>query len=151
MTAPGRGHFVSGGNGARRPATRRAPWGSSSRRGVLNYPRGGDAERGESAVRHATVLLILIGALGLSAPSFARDITLHKISAEEMKAACDKAGGRFSQDPSGYGCATNCKGGAGSDCIVTCKTGKSCIAQVIGARRPQNVEQALTKPARHKR
>jgi hypothetical protein len=102
-------------------------------------------------VRNLSVLLILIGALGLSAPSFARDITLHKISGEEMKAACEKAGGRFSQDPSGYGCATNCKGGAGSDCIVTCKADKGCTAQVIGGRRPHNVAQALTKPQRHQR
>ncbi len=102
-------------------------------------------------MRNPTVLLILIGALGLGAPSLARDITLHKTSVEEMKAACDKASGRFSQDPSGYGCATNCKGGIGSDCIVTCKPDKGCIAQVIGARRPHSLAEALTKPERHKR
>jgi hypothetical protein len=102
-------------------------------------------------VRNLTVLLILIGALGLGAPSWARDITLHKTSVEELKGACEKAGGRFSQDAAGYGCATNCTGGAGSDCIVTCKADQGCVAQVIGGRRPHNVAEALTKPERHKR
>ena len=104
-------------------------------------------QRGETAVRKQTVLFILIGALALSAPSLARDITLHKMSVEALKSACEKAGGRFSQDKGGYGCATNCKGGIGSDCIVTCKPAeKKCVAQVIGGRRPHNVAQALTKP-----
>ncbi len=102
-------------------------------------------------MRHSTILLILIGALGLSAPSFARDIHLHKTSVEELKGACEKAGGSFSQDKGGYGCATNCNGGVGSDCIVTCKADKGCVAQVIGGRRPHNVAQALTKPQRHQR
>ena len=108
-------------------------------------------QRGESAVRNTTVLLILIGALGLGAPSFARDIHLHKSSVDELKSACEKAGGRFSQNKGGYGCATSCTGGAGSDCIVTCKADKGCVAQVIGGRRPHTVAQALTKPQRHAR
>jgi hypothetical protein len=102
-------------------------------------------------VRLVIILLILIGALGLGAPSLARDITLHKTSVAELQSACEKAGGRFSQDKGGYGCATNCKGGAGSDCIVTCKADSKCVAQVIGGRRPHNVAQALTKPERHAR
>lgn len=102
-------------------------------------------------MRHTIVLLILIGALGFGAPSLARDIHLHKTSVDELRTACEKAGGRFSQDKSGYGCATNCKGGAGSDCIVTCKPDQGCIAQVIGGRRPHNVAAALTKPQRHAR
>jgi glycine cleavage system aminomethyltransferase T len=102
-------------------------------------------------VRHRTVLLILIGALGLGAPSFARDIHLPKTSVEALKGACEKAGGRFSQDKGGYGCATNCTGGVGSDCIVTCKAENKCIAQVIGGRRPHTVAEALTKPQRHAR
>ena len=97
-------------------------------------------------MRHTIVLLILIGALGLGAPSFARDIHVPKTSVEAIKSACEKAGGRFSQDKGGYGCATNCKGDVGSDCIVTCKADKGCIAQVIGGRRPHTVAQALTKP-----
>jgi hypothetical protein len=97
------------------------------------------------------MLLILIGAVALGGPSRARDITLHKLSVDEMKGACEKAGGRFSQDPGGYGCSTNCTGGIGSDCIVTCKPDGKCIAQVIGGRRPHTVAEALTKPERHKR
>jgi hypothetical protein len=102
-------------------------------------------------VRYSTVLLILIGALALGAPSWARDISLQKMSVEEMKGACAKAGGRFSQDQGGYGCSTNCLGGAGSDCIVTCKADGKCVAQVIGGRRPHTVAEALTKPERHAR
>ncbi len=102
-------------------------------------------------MRNPTVLLILIGALGFGAPSFARDIHVHKTSVEALKSACEKAGGRFSQDKGGYGCATNCKGGVGSDCIVTRKADQGCVAQVIGGRRPHTVAQALTKPERHAR
>ena len=124
---------------------------SCSHAPVLNCPRGSDAQRGESAVRHTTVLLILIGALGLGAPSFARDIHMHKMSVDDLKGACEKAGGRFSQDVAGYGCATNCTGGIGSDCIVTCKADQGCVAQVIGGRRPHTVAEALQKPEWHKR
>jgi hypothetical protein len=97
------------------------------------------------------MLLTLIGAVALGGPSWARDITLHKMSVEEMKGACEKAGGRFSQDKGGYGCTTNCKGGPGSDCIVNCRADKKCIAQVIGGRRPHSVAEALQKPERHRR
>jgi hypothetical protein len=102
-------------------------------------------------VRKSTVLLILIGALALSAPSRARDITLHKTSVEEMKTTCAKAGGRFSQDAGGYGCGTNCHGDPGTDRTVYCKAEQKCFAQVIGARRPHTVAEALTKPERHAR
>jgi hypothetical protein len=94
-------------------------------------------------------LLILTGSLALSGASLARDITLPKTTAEELKGTCDKAGGKFSQDHNGYGCGTNCQGGPGTDCIVFCKTDRKCVAQVIGARRPHSVAEALTKPARH--
>jgi hypothetical protein len=107
--------------------------------------------RGSQPLRHSTALLILIGALALSAPSSARDITLPKTSVEEIKSACAKAGGRFSQDAGGYDCATDCQGGPGTDCIVHCKAGQRCVAQVIGGRRPHSVAEALTKPARHRR
>jgi hypothetical protein len=102
-------------------------------------------------VRYSTVLLILIGALALGGPSWARDLTMPKTSVEELKSACAKAGGRFSQDAGGYGCATNCLGGAGSDCIVNCKADQKCVAQVIGGRRPHSVAEALSKPQRHAR
>jgi hypothetical protein len=102
-------------------------------------------------VRLVITLPILIGALALSSPSQARDITLHKMSVEQIKSACEKAGGSFSQDKGGYGCGTNCLGGPGTDCIVNCKTDQKCVAQVIGGRRPHNVVEALRKPERHRR
>jgi hypothetical protein len=92
----------------------------------------------------------LIGALGLSSQAFARDIYLAKQTVDDMKAVCQKTGGRFSQDKNGYGCGTNCKGGPGTDCIVFCKAGKKkCVAQVVGGRRPHSVESALQKAGRH--
>ena len=112
-------------------------------------------------MRHVTALLIPPGALlpalalalalsfALGGPSFARDITLHKTSADEMKAACTKAGGRFSQGPHSYDCGTDCKGGPGTDCIVHCTDDQKCTAQVLGGRRPRSVAEALTKPTRH--
>jgi hypothetical protein len=105
----------------------------------------------ERAVRNLTALLILMGTLGLSGPSWARDIHLQKTSAAELKQTCDKVGGSFSQGAGSYGCGTDCQGGPGTDCIVTCKADQKCIAQVIGGRRPHTVLEALQKPKRHAR
>ncbi len=102
-------------------------------------------------MRHSTALLVLIGALAVSAPAMARDIYLPKTSAEALKATCDKIGGSFSQDPKRYGCGTDCKGGKGTDCIVSCEPDRRCIAQVIGGRRPRTVMDALVKPTKKRR
>ena len=99
-------------------------------------------------MRTITALLVLIGVLALSGAALARDITLPKMSADELKSACAKAGGKFSQDAKGYCCGTNCLGKPGTDCIVHCVTNEKCSAQVIGARNPRSVAEALTKPAR---
>jgi hypothetical protein len=102
-------------------------------------------------VRHLTVLLILTGALALTGAALARDMTLPKTSAEALKTACDKAGGKFSQDATIYGCGTDCQGHSGTDCTVNCTADQKCTAQVIGARRPHSVAEALTKPAKKER
>ncbi len=103
----------------------------------------------EVTVRNLTVPLILIGALGLSGQSLAQEISLHKHTAEELKSVCDKAGGSFSQDADGYGCGTDCNGKPGTDCVVGCKNGQDCIAQVAGGgRRPTNLLNALVRPPR---
>ncbi len=99
-------------------------------------------------MRHQTALLVLIGVLAVTGPALARDVTLKKTSAEELKSACDKAGGKFSPGDKRYGCGTNCQGGPGTDCIVSCAPDGKCTAQVIGARRPKSVLEALQKPAR---
>lgn len=100
-------------------------------------------------MRYLTFALVLTGAVGLGGRSLARDIYLPKHSADEIKAVCDKVGGHFSQDSSGYSCGTNCRGSPGTDCIVFCRIGKKCVAQVIGGRRPRQVESALQAPPRH--
>jgi hypothetical protein len=100
----------------------------------------------ESAVKHLAALLVLTGALALNNAANAKDLTLPKTSADTIKSACDKAGGKFSQDAKSYGCGTDCHGGPGTDCVVYCETGQKCTAQVIGGRRPHSVAAALTKP-----
>jgi uncharacterized membrane protein len=100
----------------------------------------------EAKLRNFIAPLVVIGALGLGGSALARDISMHKHSVDELKAICSKVGGSFSQDAKMYGCGTDCKGGPGTDCIVTCKTDESCVAQVIGARRPRTVLDALVKP-----
>ena len=95
-------------------------------------------------MRNLLVPFILIGVLGVAGPAMARDVHLHKYSMDEMKTACTKAGGKFSQGGGLYGCGTDCHGGPGTACIVTCKEGgKRCIAQDMGGKRPRNLEQAL--------
>ena len=97
-------------------------------------------------MRHFTALFVLTGVLALSGAALARDVTLPKTSAEGLKSACDKAGGKFSQGAKDYGCGTDCHGGPGTDCTVHCAAEQKCTAQVIGARRPRSVAEALTKP-----
>jgi len=98
-------------------------------------------------MRTFTALFVLSTALALTAaPSLARDITLPKTTTEQLKAACDKAGGRFSQDAKIYGCGTDCQGKPGTDCTVTCSTDQKCTAQVVGARHPRSVADTLVKP-----
>jgi hypothetical protein len=99
-------------------------------------------------VRTITALIVLAGIVALGTPSLARDLTLPKTTADQLKAACAKAGGKFSQDARGYGCGTDCNGGPSTDCIVHCVANERCTAQVIGARRPRSVAEALTKPKR---
>jgi hypothetical protein len=103
----------------------------------------------EAAVRIWTAPLILITTLGLSSPSLARDLYLPKHTVDEMKSVCDKLGGKFTQDSSGYECGTDCHGKPGTACTVFCKADKRCVAQVMGGRRPRTVESALQAPARH--
>ncbi len=98
-------------------------------------------------MRNAILGMVLIGAIGLcTAPCRAADVTLRKISVEEMKSACAKVGGKFSQDAGGYDCGTDCHGAPGTDCIVGCKGDQKCVAQVPGARRPRDIESALRAP-----
>ena len=97
-------------------------------------------------MRNLIAPLVLIAVFSLSASSFARDISIGKHTAEEVKSTCDKVGGKFSQDATGHYCGTDCHGAPGTDCVVGCKTGQPCIAQVIGSRRPTNLLNALQAP-----
>jgi len=99
-------------------------------------------------VRNVTAALIVVGMLGCCGSALANDITLPKYSADQVKDACTKAGGSFSQYAEGYGCGTDCHGKPGTDCTVDCKTGQRCTAQVIGGRRPRDIASALQLPAR---
>jgi len=102
-------------------------------------------------VRRFTVLPIMIGAFAVCGSALASEVSLRRHSAEEIKAVCDKAGGKFSQDANGFGCGTNCNGGPGTDCTVGCKNDQPCYAQVIGSRRPTTLQNALQAPARRSR
>ena len=102
-------------------------------------------------MRHLTALLVLTGVLALNGAALARDLTFPKTTAEALKSACDKAGGKFSQGAKDYGCGTDCKGGPGTDCIVHCEAEQKCTAQVMGSGRPRSVAEALTKPERKRR
>ena len=102
-------------------------------------------------MRHITALLVLTGALAFNGAALARDVTLPKTSPDELKSTCEKAGGKFSQDARGYGCATDCLGKPGTDCTVYCQADQKCTAQVVGSRRPHSVAEALTKPERKHR
>jgi hypothetical protein len=110
--------------------------------------RRGDANRWEFRVVRSITVLALLAAFAAAAPAHARDMTLPKATADELKAACAKAGGKFSQGGKIYGCGTDCNGKPGTDCTVDCVEGQRCTTQVIGGRRPHSVAEALTKPGR---
>lgn len=95
-------------------------------------------------------LSLVVSAVGLGVcASWAGETAMHKFSAAEIKSACDKVGGSFSQDPGGYGCGTNCQGKPGTDCVVACKNNdKSCFAQVPGRARPKSLPDALARSPR---
>ena len=97
-------------------------------------------------MRSVALAFILIGVFGLNISSYARDLSVGKHTAEEVKSVCEKVGGKFSQDATGHYCSTDCHGGPGTDCVVGCKTGQPCVAQVIGSRRPANLSNALRAP-----
>jgi hypothetical protein len=97
-------------------------------------------------VRSLLAFLILAA---LAGPAAARDMTLPKTTADQLKAACDKAGGKFSAGATIYGCGTDCEGHPGTACTVDCAADKRCNTQVIGGRRPRSVAEALQKPGRH--
>ena len=97
-------------------------------------------------MRGLAVVFAIIGLCSLSVSSFAREVSVGRHTAEEVKNICDKAGGKFSQDSTGHYCGTDCHGGAGTDCVVGCKTGQACVAQVIGSRRPTTLMNALEAP-----
>jgi hypothetical protein len=99
-------------------------------------------------VRHLTSVLILTGIFALNGVATAGEVTLPKTKVEDLKNACTKAGGRFSQDAKGYDCGTDCHGKPSTDCTVHCTADQKCTAQVIGARRPRGVAEALTAPER---
>jgi hypothetical protein len=99
-------------------------------------------------VRSLTAPLILICTFAVTGSALASEVSMHKQTAEEVKTVCDKVGGKFSQDAAGYDCGTNCHGGPGTDCVVSCKTDQPCFAQVIGSRRPTTLLNALQVPTR---
>lgn len=102
-------------------------------------------------MRYLSAAFVLTGALALGAPALARDIYLPNQTPDQLKAVCDKVGGKFSQDTSGFECGTDCHGKPGTDCTVFCKEGQKCAVQVIGGRRVHNVESALQAPAKRAR
>ena len=102
-------------------------------------------------MRHFIIPVILIGAFGLGGPSLARESTLGKGTLEEIKAVCDKVGGKLSQDANGFGCGTDCHGHPGTDCTLYCRTDQKCVAQTMGARRATSFESALKAPERRTR
>lgn len=98
-------------------------------------------------MRNLSAALALIATIGLGHTlAVANEITMHKYTVEEIKSACDKVGGKFSQDTTGYACGTDCHGAPGTDCVVDCKSGQSCVAQFIGRKRPANLLSALQAP-----
>ncbi len=96
-------------------------------------------------VAKSTVVFIVVGLVSAATPALARDMSMGKHSADELKAACAKIGGSFSQGQERYGCGTDCHGKPGTDCIVSCGADGKCTAQLMGGRRAHTLESALKR------
>jgi hypothetical protein len=59
---------------------------------------------------------------------------------DELKAAC---GSHYNEDPSGYGCSTNCHGGAGKQGTVGCTNNGKCTGEVPLRGRPSGALGAI--------
>ena len=101
-------------------------------------------------MRHLISFLILTGALAHSGAALAEESTLPKTNAEQLKDACNKAGGKFSQDAKSIGVVPTARAAPAPIARSTARSTK-CTAQVIGARRPHSVAEALTKPEPRRR
>lgn len=74
-----------------------------------------------------TVIAVAVPTLACD-QALARRITLSGTHGkQEVKAACGKF---YHEDSGGYGCATNCHGGMGTDCAVGCQNNGKCYGQV---------------------
>ncbi len=100
-------------------------------------------------MRHLIIAFVLFGVACFNGASSARDVNLQKHTVTELQAICQQAGGKFSQSANGYDCGTDCHGTPGTACVVFCKAGERCVAQVIGARRPRHALDALQGPKHH--
>ena len=96
-------------------------------------------------MRSVAVPLILIGALASTSRLTLEMYPSVSTPPRRSKASARKSAGD-SQDATGHYCSTDCHGGPGTDCVVGCKTGLPCVAQVIGSRRPTNLANALQAP-----
>ena len=126
---------------------------ASPARGCDIMQRGGVTQGGTKGVSRATPDIVPPSGLRSRAQRRGAGRRIHFTQDERRAAqdACAKAGGKFSQDAKSIGCGTNCQGGPGTDCTVYCPTDQKCTAQVIGARRPRSVAEALTKPESRRR
>jgi len=90
--------------------------------------------------------IIAIAALALAcAQAFARSVRISGThSASEIKGACDKAGGTFTQDSGGYGCTTNCTASYG--CTVGCTNKGKCTGDVPLRGRPSGTLGGILHP-----
>src|SRR4051794_35235681 len=91
-------------------------------------------------MRSVHAILLASGLVALSAaPAASTEVKMGKHTSSEIKNACDKAGGTYTEDPGGYGCATNCHGGPGGACVVGCKSNHQCTGEVPLRTTPASV------------
>ena len=84
--------------------------------------------------------MVLVAAFAMlffiSDAAWARLVQLGNHTAGQIKAACDKAGGTFTQDSGGYGCGKGNCDGKGGLCSVGCTNGGKCTGLVPGRIAP---------------
>jgi hypothetical protein len=88
-------------------------------------------------MRSIAIFIVAAGALAFASnQAFARLVSISGTHGKsEIRSACGKAGGVYSEDPGGYGCTTNCSGG---QCTVGCKNNGKCNGSVPGRTQPSH-------------
>lgn len=94
-----------------------------------------------------SILLAAFAYTAFAGPTSAAEVSVSRVSRDQLEAACREVGGTFWSDLNGYSCIkANCDG-KGGNCLVFCSTkGGSCEGRVPKTRKAQTGVRGILNP-----